>query len=353
MVNVSEQTSLSLRNLETNRARMDSVSKFETCKSPDVLDSGISSDQSIKGISTSRSTQDAASPMVAKTWNDETGTPLELFLSISKVSMSLHVARYGSDPASLEGGESFRPICYLELVQPTLSVAYFSVKNSLELNVFDVLVAIAREDKTTEALPERSIFDSVVLSTSKGKRNQKTGLYPSAIMLTVTKNKSSDLKLIIDRPLQFDIFFEMTDVLDMFLRELELTQKSSPTPEPDTEFAQKTKRIITHQPITIAMLSAQTNRILVFLSTHAECQLATGVRSLYAVCDVTNGPGNRSGCSFKFDFECFEVNLLHHHRLCPLLLPCIFHVEGEAEFNNRGKCNEQNRYVLYYRLLVD
>ena len=97
----------------------DSSRATHVLKTPEVIDSGISSAISLKGTNDVKS---APEPDVQLSEKIHSYSLFELFVSASKLSVSLYVPEVSKGPELFDGNQLYKLVGYVDIIQPTLDL---------------------------------------------------------------------------------------------------------------------------------------------------------------------------------------------------------------------------------------
>ena len=324
---IANQTMVSLQNIGLDRAMTDSSMVNQVLKSPDIIDSGISSVMSLKGTSDLKSSPEPDVHFTEKTPEMHSMSSFEFFISGSKVSLSLYVPEVSIGPEYYEDNQIYKLVGYTDIIQPTLDIR----DNIFKITVYDALIALPGNNKSSNTLPDRSLFDDMVLGTLKGKQNEKTGLFASALSIKATTEDKVKVIVNVDRPLLVNFALTMTAVFDLFASKLitaSSDQLSVPKSVPDSNHAEMSSALD-----EIAVQTCRINVTFLGRDNSHVYRLLTALRSMNILLTVKHQGqfGEYDAFNCKCDVDGFEINLSRDHNLCRLLSPCIFGIEGESQ----------------------
>ena len=127
MNDIAREVALSLQNLGSKDTTKVALSGAQTLKSPDVVDSGVSSALSLKGALSS--SKDSVQPNLKQVKDKR--SDLEVFLSAKKLSASLYVRKKEAESDYYNDSDVYRPVFYCEVVQPTLNAFSLGLEKSV------------------------------------------------------------------------------------------------------------------------------------------------------------------------------------------------------------------------------
>ena len=318
---IAEQTAASLQRIGDEVSTSDASKANEVLKSPEALDSGISSVISLRGTNDLKSTTEPDEPS-PENIPAQSHSPFELFISGSKFSLSLYVPEF---PESSEQSGIYKLVGYADIIQPTLDMR----DGSLELILYDTVIALAGSNRTSNSLPDRSMYDEIVLGTLKGKQNTKTGLFSSSLSIKASMVEGVKANIEVNRPLYMNFALEMKAVVDLFMSRLSTTAFDQPSQSKTVHSSNQAK-----MSSIIDEIAIKTCRIsLTFLGKNDlySYKLKTALRSMNALVKM-EGKGQCKH-SDLLNYECnvdgFEIHLGKNEHHCRLLAPCIFGFEGQ------------------------
>ena len=318
---IAEQTAASLQGIGDDVSTTEASKANEVLKSPEALDSGISSVVSLKGTNDLKSTTEPEEHSPRNT-PAPSSSPFEIFISGSKFSLSLYVPEISE--ASEQSG-IYRPVGYADIIQPTLDVR----DSSLEVILYDAVIALAGCNRTSNSLPDRSMFDEIVVGTLKGKPNTKTGLFSSALSVKASIVDGVKANIEINRPLYINLALEMKAVMDLFTSRLSTTAFDQPSQPETVHGSSQTK-----MPSIIDEIAISTCRISVtFLAKNNlhSYKVKAALRSMNALVKM-KGKGqckDSDALNYECEVDGFEIHLGKNENHFRLLSPCIFGLEGQ------------------------
>ena len=327
-MSIANQTTTSLQNIGVGGTKEDAFKTSQISKSPDVIDSGISSVLSQKGTNELKNTPEPEVPYPEGVPLMNAHFPFEVFVSGSKISLSLYVPGISKDSVLYEENPVFRLIGYADIIQPTVDVR----NNVIEVTLYDMVIALAESNRVSNSLPDRAMFEDVIVRTTKGKQNEKTGLFASALTVTVSIEDSAKATVRVDRPLHVDIALEMLATIELFTSKLSVIADllSSKPKKTVLKSSQAEKALILKE------IDLKTSRIHATLSTKFnshEYKLTSALRSADILLNMRNEKHLKGFDAFIYTcyIEGFEISLCKNDKSCRLLSPCIFEFNGETE----------------------
>ena len=302
-------------------------------RSPEIIDSGISSVTSLKGIHDPRTTE-SHSPQPEVQCQERIADrssyfPLELFVSGSKCSLSLYVTERTKSSHEVIFGEEnqvHRPVGYGEIVQPTLDVRGNSVKS----NVYDVTLACARERVTSINLPDKSLYEEVLVRTAKGKQNEKTGLFASAFSFALSMEEGAALiDAKIERPLHVNVSLELSKTFDLFSSKLSKKDAFTPSCAKTASNIDASER--SNEAFAVKQISINTKRVVATLATGNDLRLIVALRSMNTMLHSQRFPETFDSFGYNCDCNGFKINLSKDGKKIALISPCIFDFHGAVD----------------------
>ena len=200
------------------------------------------------------------------------------------------------------------------------------------MSIYDAVIALPRSKRSSNSLPDRSLFDAVVLGTLKGKQNKKTGLFASALSVKVFLQDVVKIDVCIDRPLHVNLALELTAAVNLFTSRLAMDMFDQPS---STVIAQDSSQA--KVPLVVEEIAVKTCRLnatlLTKLDSH-EYKAIANLRSLNFSLIMKDERKFREydTFSYKCDVDGFEISFSKDDKDCRLLSPCIFGFEGETHF---------------------
>ena len=306
-----------------------------------MVDSGVSSALSLKGTLSNSKDPLQPKPKQAR----DKGSNLEVFLSAKKLSASLYVIEKEAEFDCYNDSELYRPVFYCEVIQPTLNAFSVGLEQSLEVVVYDALLSLGREDRRSNSLPDAIVYENTLLKTTKGRRNDKTGLFASAISLKVTREESFNVNINIGRPVHLSLSLDIFTKLDLFTLQLQ-----NDLPENFVDMQPKNKEPPRQKSLQIDDIEIHTNRIVTKFpssndsSTHS---LVASIRSLDTLVQLRHDKPREKleASSFSCEVDGLEICIAEDEKTCCLLSPSIFELNGHAEFMKHSGNIESNRLV--------
>lgn len=326
------QTFAKLQDIAADRSACTTLNAAHVLVSPEVIDSGISSVMSLKGTNDLKSIPEPEhhDPEDIANSSSPMHLPVELFISGSKLSLSLYIPEGVRDEVFHEESRMYRLIGYAEIIQPTVDFR----DNVLQVSLYDALVAYAKENTISNSLPDRGMYENTLVKTFKGKQNGMTGLFRSALTITACIKDSIKVSARVDRPLQVDVAVEIVTAMDLFASKLSKSVAiSSQQPKPSTTVGVSNKSM---EAFIIKEVGIKTNRITATLSIKFDMHdysVTVALRAMDMLIGIRDEVGQLycSAFNYKCELEGFEVYLGKDNKHCSMLSPCILSLNGELE----------------------
>ena len=304
-------------------------------KSPDPIDSGVSSALSAKISEISK--------LQAKheTTNAEAVAPFELLLTASTISASLYMKKCCTDEGNLKQSSLCKPIFHCQIIQPSMNISWLTKAKSLEFVLFDFAASFPKDDTLFDSiLPDHSFYRNNLMKTAKGKQNAKTGLFPSALSLNIAGDQLLHIDIEIGRSLDIKVVVEALDKLVLFSKALKLevpADMEHQTSQSDT----KSHPTTPSRQLLIAGVDLKTERISLTVSktdSSAEGSLVAGLRCVNGQMKVKNSKHSdrTEALQFKCSVDGLDVTLAREEHQFVLLSPCIFEVDCQANLINHS-----------------
>ena len=319
----------------------DVLSAAQTLKSPDVVDSGVSSALSLKGTLSNSKVPVHPKPKQAK----DKGSNVEVFLSAKKLSASLYVIEKEAEFDCYNDSNVYLPVFYCEVIQPTLNAFALGLEQSLEVVVYDALLSLGRDDRRSNSLPDAILYENTLLKTTKGRRNDKTGLFASAISLKLTGEESFNVNIDLGRPVHLSLSLGIFNRMDLFTIQIQ-----NEIPENFVDTQRQNEEPPRQKALQIDDIEIHTNRIVTKLSSSNDSSthsLVVSIRSLDTLVQLRHDKPREKleASSFSCEVDGLEICIAEDQKTCCLLSPSIFELNGQAEFMKHSGNIESDRSV--------
>lgn len=328
LTDIAKEVTLSLQNLGSKDTEKNISSAGQTLKSPDAVDSGVSSALSLRGALSSL--KDPVQPKLQQA--KAKGGNLEMFLSAKKLSASLYVIEKEAEFDCYNDSDVYRPVLYLEVIQPTVNAFSVGLEKSFEVVLYDVLLSLGREDSRSNSLPDAILYEDSVFKTTKGRRNDKTGLFASALSLKLIGEESFNVNIDVGRPVNLNLSLGTFSKLDLFT-----TQLQNETPENAVAMQQQNEDSTRPKALPIDDIEIHTNRVVAKFSSSNDSStnsLVASIRSLEALVQLRHDRPRETleASSFSCEVDGLQICISEDERTCCLVSPSIFELNGQAEF---------------------